>query len=167
MSKRWVSNTSPLIFLNKTGQLKLLTDLCEELVVPKAVADELLSYKDEQIVWTHFFASPKVKALKASFTVHQDIAGWDLGKGESEVISYAVTHPGYEVILDDLEARKCADTYNIPLRGTVGIILSAKLNKLIPEAKPVIEVLIASGFRFNAAWIKAALALVGEDIEIK
>lgn len=62
---------------------------------------------------------------------YPDITGWGLGKGESEVISYAIANAGYEAVLDNLEARKCAVTFNIPLRGTVCIILLAKKINII------------------------------------
>ena len=163
MSKRWVVNTSPLILLHKINYLSLLTELSEELVIPKAVIDELLSYEEEHAAWQAFsHSSPKIITLKDFLQIQSDIAGWGLGKGESEVISYALANAGFEAVLDDLEARKCAATFNISLRGTVGIILRAKKKNLIPAAKPLIEALKDSGLRFNENWIKNALSLVGE-----
>lgn len=41
MSRRWVVNASPLILLGKVGQVTLLNELSEELVVPEAVAREV------------------------------------------------------------------------------------------------------------------------------
>lgn len=164
MSKRWVIDTSPLILLNKISQLSLLSELGEELVVPFAVAAEILSFEEDQAAWDAFLrSSSKITTLKDSVQISADIAGWGLGKGESEVISYAIAHAGYEALLDDREARKCAATFNIPLRGTVGIILLAKKNNIIPSAKPLIESLKNAGLRFNKAWINGALKLVGED----
>jgi len=164
VSKRWVLDTSPLILLNRIGQLSLLAALSEELIIPKAVIDELLSFEEDRSVWQAFFdSSQKIIALKDSLQMHPDIAGWGLGKGESEVITYSIVNAGYEIVLDDLEARKCAATFNIPLRGTVGIILKAKKENLIPAAKPLIEELKAAGLRFNENWIKEALILVGEQ----
>lgn len=164
MSKRWVLDTSPLILLHKIDKLNLLVVLSEVLIVPNAVNDELLSYEEDRLVWQTFFdSSQKIIALKDSLQMHPDIEGWGLGRGESEVITYAITNAGYETILDDLEARKCAATFNIPLRGTIGIILKAKKENLIPAAKPLIEELQKAGLRFNENWIKEALLLVGEE----
>ena len=164
MGRRWVSDTSPLIFLNKLGRLDLLIDLCDEVVIPRAVADELLHYKKEQAIWNNFFTTSKINILHESISVPPEIAAWDLGKGESEVISYSIAHPEFEAILDDSEARKCAETHGVLLRGTVGIILLAKKSNLISEAKPLIESLIRYGFRFNMDWVRDALNLVGETI---
>lgn len=167
MSRRWVTNTSPLILLSKIGYLHLLTDLCAELVIPKGVIDELFFHKEEQLRWELFLSSKKVTSLKDYFQIPSGIAGWDLGKGESEVIAFAGEHSGYNVILDDLQARKCAHTFNISVMGTVGIILFAKKKKYIAEASPLIKLLIESGLRFDLHWITKALALVNERFEIR
>ncbi|OHB35727.1 MAG: hypothetical protein A2Y09_02185 [Planctomycetes bacterium GWA2_39_15] len=167
MNRRWVVNTSPLILLSKIGYLHLLTDLCAELVIPKGVIDELFFHKEEQLRWELFLSSKKVISLKDHLQIHSGIAGWDLGKGESEVITFAVEHPGYDVILDDLQARKCAHTFNLYVRGTVGIILTAKKKKLVVEASPLIKLLIESGLRFDINWITQALELVNERFEIR
>lgn len=163
MSKRWVIDTSPLILLHRIKRLNLLSELCEELVVPKAVADELLSYEEDRSAWNAFLTSSVKTRILQSFTrISPDIAGWGLGKGESEVIAFTIASTGYEAVLDDLEARKCAATLKIPLRGTVGIILLAKKKNIIPAAKPLIEALKTAGLRFNNDWITKALNLVGE-----
>jgi predicted nucleic acid-binding protein len=39
--RRWVVNASPLIILGKIGQLSLLPQLAEALVIPTAVASEV------------------------------------------------------------------------------------------------------------------------------
>jgi len=157
-------DASPLILLNKINHLDLLSKLSEEIIVPRAVADELLSYEEDRPAWdTFFLSSPKIVRLQDALQISADVSGWGLGKGESEVISYAMANTGCEAVLDDLDARKCAATFNIPLRGTVGIILLAKQKNILPAAKPLIEALKVAGLRFSEDWIKSALNLVGED----
>lgn len=162
MVDKWVCNASPLILLQRIGYLRLLTDLCYDLVVPKGVIDEIFHHKEEAQSWETFLASPKVKVLKKHIDIEPPIIGWDLGKGESEVLSWAITNIGYEAVLDDLAARKCARVLNIPLRGTVGVILLAKKRKHISKARPLINLLIEAGLRFDNKWINEALNLVGE-----
>jgi predicted nucleic acid-binding protein len=43
MSDLWVVNASPLIVFGKIGQLDLPTRLPNEIVVPQAVADEIVA----------------------------------------------------------------------------------------------------------------------------
>ena len=41
MARRWVVNASPIITLAKIGRLNLLAQLCDEMVIPQGVADEI------------------------------------------------------------------------------------------------------------------------------
>ena len=63
------------------------------------------------------------------------IQAWDLGKGESSVLAWAYSHSGTEAILDDLLARRCAATLDIPIRGTLGLVLTAKKHGRIAQAR--------------------------------
>ena len=164
MVDKWVCNASPLILLQRIGYLNLLTDLCDYLVIPKGVVDEIFYHEEEAQAWETFLASPKVNRLKNNINIEPSINGWDLGKGESEVLSWALTNVGYEAVLDDLSARKCARGLDIPLRGTVGVILLAKKRKHISKAKPLVKLLIDAGLRFDNKWINEALTLVGENM---
>jgi predicted nucleic acid-binding protein len=148
--------------MNKIGYLNILIDLCSELVIPKGVIDELYFHKEEQLRWELFLSSKKVISLKDYIQIPSWIAGWDLGKGESEVIAFALERPGYSVILDDLQARKCAHTFNVPVVGTVGMILLAKKENHIAEASPIIKLLIEAGLRFDIHWITEVLKLANE-----
>lgn len=166
MSEQWVCNASPLILLKHIGHLRLLTDLCDILVVPNGVVNEILRYEEEAPTLKAFLAFPKVTRVQNDLIIEPAIAGWDLGKGESEVLSWALTHPEYEAILDDLSARKCARSLGISLRGTVGIILLAKKRGYISKAAPLIESLIDAGLRFDMKWINKALELVRESLKL-
>jgi predicted nucleic acid-binding protein len=70
-----------------------------------------------------------------------------LGPGESSVLAWAQTHPGSEAILDDLAARRCAATFNIPLRGTLGLALIKQRGR-IPSARRALEQLLQAGMYF-------------------
>lgn len=164
MADIWVCNASPLILLHRIGHLSLLSKLCDSLTIPKGVIEEVLPYEENMSELEAFLGLPNVLKLNNDIVIEPQIAGWDLGKGESEVLSWAVKHPGYEAILDDLEARKCARSIGVPLRGTIGIILLAKKKGLIPKAAPLARALIDTGLRFDAKWLDAALQLVGEGL---
>jgi predicted nucleic acid-binding protein len=49
------------------------------------------------------------------------VVHWDLGAGESQVISQAI-QTGAWTVLDDLAARRCAAAHQIPIVGSLGII---------------------------------------------
>ena len=71
-------------------------------------------------------------------------------------------HNGSKAILDDGEARAAAQAHQIPLVGTLGIILRAKQSGLVAEAKPLIEQLLANGSYLSDSLVREALRKVGE-----
>jgi predicted nucleic acid-binding protein len=50
----------------------------------------------------------------------------------------------------------------IPVRGTLGIVITAKQRGVIPAARPVLEQLRLCGMYLSDRVINQALALVGE-----
>ena len=90
------------------------------------------------------------------------IQAWDLGEGGSSVLAWAYTHPGTEAIIDDLAGRRCAAALGIPVRGTLGLILIAKRQGRIPQARPVLERLRHAGMYLSDRVMNQALGLVGE-----
>ncbi|MHC5938905.1 DUF3368 domain-containing protein [Nostoc sp.] len=154
-------NTSPLIFLTKGGFLDLLLLMGSSIIVPSAVATEIQAYGSADVTavalnntdWLVIQETPPVPNV---------IQSWDLGLGESAVLTWGYVNPGTEVILDDLAARRCAATLGIPVRGTLGIVITAKLRGVIPAARPVLEQLRLCGMYLSDRVINLALALVAE-----
>ena len=63
---------------------------------------------------------------------------------------------------DDLAGRKCAASLNIPVRGTLGIVLNAKYRGHIPKARPVIEDMMRAGLYLSKPVLEQALRRVDE-----
>lgn len=161
MSRKWVVNASPLILLTKVSHISLLQELCSALVIPGGVAKEILTgpANDPTRIWLNEKGSPLIRDLEQ---VDPVVAGWDLGLGESQVISWAYKNPGFEAILDDRAARKCALSLKIPVRGTVGVILLAKKDGRLAKATPLLNQLIQVGFRIDPELLRTALRLAKE-----
>jgi predicted nucleic acid-binding protein len=85
-----------------------------------------------------------------------------LGSGESHVLSWGIRHPGYEAILDDRAARKAANILQIPVRGTLSIIVLAKQEGRVSSARAEVKKLIESGFRIGVDVFLKVLKLAGE-----
>jgi uncharacterized protein len=66
------------------------------------------------------------------------------------------------VILDDGLARRFAETLNIRLTGTVGLLLDAKRAGLVPAVEPLLDQLQSLRFRLAPGTRKALLRLAGE-----
>jgi predicted nucleic acid-binding protein len=66
-------------------------------------------------------------------------------------------------VLDDLAARNCAKVFDIPVIGTLGILLKAKIAGLIPTLRPEIDNLVACGSMLSPRIIAEALELANES----
>lgn len=161
MSRRWVVNASPLILLGKIGHIALLSELSDEVIIPESVVREI-GAKPEGEGTLAAIASLSGARVEDDIPVPSDLAAWSLGRGESQVLALAETTPGCRAVLDDLEARRCAQSMRLPLIGTIGVVLRAKRRGVIPAARPVIEHLRRVGLYASDALIEQALAHLGE-----
>lgn len=89
------------------------------------------------------------------------VSAWDLGAGESQVIAHRLSNPAVAV-LDDGEARACAQAHDLPLIGTLGVILRARKQGFIPAARPLIEELVAAGSFLDRSLVERELAKLHE-----
>lgn len=83
--------------------------------------------------------------------------------GEAEVISWALRHPGFSAILDDRAARALASRHQIPVFGSLKVILIAKERGLIKQARPALEKLRGAGAYVSEDLINRAINLAGES----
>lgn len=160
MTRKWVLNASPTILLAKISLISLVAYLCSEAIIPSGVAQKIQAGPDEDPAKKWLMQKGNIKAVSQ---IEPTVAAWDLGLGESHVLSWCYQNEGYEAILDDGLARKCALSLGIPMRGTLGIILLAKQEGCIDEVKPFIEELIKVGFRIDAKTVKTALDWANES----
>ncbi len=146
MSERWVVNASPLILLAKVGHADLLVELADEIAIPEAVADEIRAGPEGDPARSVLDAG-RFRIAPVGLAV--DLLGWDLGAGETAVLSLALAEPGWTVILDDAAARRCARSYGLPIKGTLAIVILAKQRGLIDSAAAVLGRLRAAGIRLD------------------
>ena len=160
LSRRWIVNASPLIALCKINRQGLIFSLADAVLIPQAVVDEINVGPQHDPARRFLLEEP---APIASVTPHVTVVKWDLGAGETAVLSYAYAHPGWTAIIDDGAARRCGKALVVPLNGTLGIIIGARRAGLIAAAAPILKDLQAEGFRLRDDVIEAALrTIVGE-----
>jgi predicted nucleic acid-binding protein len=87
-----------------------------------------------------------------------------LGAGEREAIALAVELNASEVLLDDLPARRLASHLGLPVLGTLGILLRAKARGLVPQVRPLLQMLHEQDFRMSEQLFDAIVAAAGERI---
>lgn len=156
-----VVNASPIIFLDQVGGLDWLTQLATVVIVPAAVLTEIAVGVDLSPGLTPQTLEARFQILP-DLRLPEEIAGWDLGAGESQVLAAARQEPGREAVLDDRQARRCARSLGILATGTLGIILRAKKTGLIPMARPFLESLLQSKMYLTRELIQMTLAGVDE-----
>jgi predicted nucleic acid-binding protein len=161
VTRKWVVNASPLIILGKISQIDLLGELAERIVIPKAVAIEI-EQGDQLDPAKQWLAQDGGKFIVETPPLRTIIANWDLGSGESHVLSWAMAYNDYEAIVDDLAARKCAQALAIPIRGTLGVLLLAKKTGLIPKINPLLNAISAAGLRIAPNLLDAVRKLADE-----
>ena len=85
-----------------------------------------------------------------------------LGAGESEAIALAREIADCILLLDDLAARRAAQSLKIRVSGTVGLIVQAKQRGMITSIRPLLDELLAFDFRISPRLYALALKQADE-----
>jgi predicted nucleic acid-binding protein len=155
--ERIVVNASPLICLYKSGLSDILPSLFSEIVVPDKVHQEITAKSGIDL------SSIKQLKLGRDIVILPSIASWDLGEGESSVISFALKNPDYWAVIDDREARRCAISLGCRHMGTIGIILLAKRRGIIPSVRESLHKLHTAGLWLSESFIKEVCRIAKEE----
>ena len=83
-------------------------------------------------------------------------------KGESSAIALALEINDSTVILDDYKARKVAEKLGLNITGTIGVIVKAKINGIIPSIKLLLKKIKQTDFRLSTEIELLALSEAGE-----
>lgn len=161
MDEPAILDASPIILLARAGFLDLLRVLNRPLVVPQPVAEEVLLKGPDDIAAKALQQTERFTSVPAP-DVDPSVGLWNLGRGETAVLSWARTRSGCLVVLDDLQARRCAEWLQIPTSGTIGVVLKAKSTGLVDAAWPVLQRLISVGMHLSDRTLNAVLLRVGE-----
>lgn len=148
-----VANSSPLIALDRIGQLPLLPVLLIKIHIPRAVRQEVF----EQNPLPDWIVERPLRQPIAS-----RITSARLGPGEREAVALALELSAAEVIIDDLAARRLAYALQVPVIGTLGLLLRAKKRGLIPLIRPLVEALQDHEFHASARLVEGIFAAAGE-----
>jgi len=142
--KTAVLNASPVIVLARAGYLDLVPKLISSPVIPRAVATEIQAGEANDPA-CRFLSSPSWLRVVDLNPALSPLAMWRLGQGESEVLEYARKNPGTVAVLDDKAARRSAKALNVPVVGTLGLLLAAKRAGLLDSLQIAIDRVKSSG----------------------
>ena len=146
-------DTSCLIALAHLEKLYLLRELFEVVAITPEVREEYLHKSGTELPrWITILSSnDPIRILERG-----------LHRGEASLIQAAKRHPGSLIILDELKGRSIAKREGLAVTGTLGVLLEAKANRLIPAISPLLKELRNRNFRFSEALEHAARVLAGE-----
>jgi predicted nucleic acid-binding protein len=141
-----VCDASTLIALARIGQLDILAQVGEQVVIPVAVYDEVV------VKGAGKPGSDEVQ--QASWIETRDVADRNvvaqfrtvLGAGESEAIALAKESGAELIILDDQDARETAITEGLNVVGLLAFLVLAKEEGIIHQVRPLLDALRQQGF---------------------
>lgn len=141
---RVIINSSPLIVLFKSKQAELLPQLFAEILVPSGVFEEVTAAGNMDTAARELPSVSWIKRVGVS-AIAPEVAAWDLGKGESQVLSLAMKTENCVAIVDDRAARRCGQVLDIRTIGTGGLLILAKRRGIIDSVSSRIEALRDAG----------------------
>jgi predicted nucleic acid-binding protein len=135
-----VSNSGPLIHLAQINCLDLLFFLFDKVLIPKAVYKEVIESGQQQGHHDARYINKeidkgRIEVKGASNELLKEIHNDNLHKGELEVIALALEMRDKTVLLDDEEARIFASTFNLKIKGTLGVIIDNVHSETISSRK--------------------------------
>lgn len=159
-----VTNSTPLIELSKINQLDLLQNVYGTILIPEEVYTEVVidgigkpgAAEVEAAEWIHrqsVVGKYQIRTLQTQHSLHL---------GECVTIILAQEVNAEQVILDDNAARQEAVARGLPVIGTVGVLLVAKAQSIIPAVRPILDKLRAQGTRVSQDLYYQVIAEAGE-----
>ncbi|MBI5140796.1 MAG: DUF3368 domain-containing protein [Nitrospirae bacterium] len=153
------SNTTPFIALCAANRLDLMPAILGGIHVVDEVADEcaaggLIPVPDlRALPWITVVSS--LPAPAASILM-------ELDHGERNTINTAADMKADLLVMDERIGRNVAEYMGLKVIGTLGILLKAKAQGLIPSFRNVSEDMQVKGIRFNPKLVERLAREVGE-----
>lgn len=154
--RRVIVNSTPIIVLCNIGLLDILKSLYAEICIPEAVSREVTEKDDSAcqalktaLNWMHVekIANQSDKKMYKA-KLHQEGTADDL------------------VVIDDNAAKKTAKYLGLKVTGTIGVLLKAKREGIIPEIVSVLEKMKKNGFYISESLEQLVLEQAGEQHNI-
>ncbi len=148
-----VADSSPFIVFERVGQLDLLRALMDRVLIPTAVRREVFGAEVmPEWIEERSLTQPLASRIIAS----------RLGAGEREAIALALEIRPTWLVIDDLAARRLAQSLGIAMVGSLGLLLIAKQKGLIPAVRSLMEAMESDEFHISEHLFAGILSAAGE-----
>lgn len=152
-----VLDASPVIVLARAGFVGLLPELLAPILIPQAVAEEIEAGPTDDPGRRFLAGPPDWLTIVEPQPALSPLPSWRLGRGESGVLEYARQNAGTVAVLDDRAARRAARALEIPVTGTLGLLIAAVERGILPSLEEAIESAQASGLYLSPATLEALI----------
>ena len=134
-----ISDSSVLINLAWIKQLELLPQLYGQVIVPTAVWQEVVEEGAgkpgaEELKTADWLQVQEPENKPLVHSLRQD-----LDAGEAEAIALAIEQNADLLLMDERIGRAAAQHFNLPIIGLIGILITAKQKKMLPELKSSLD----------------------------
>lgn len=147
-----ILDTSCLILLSKINELGLIRLPGRTIYTTPQIVKE---FRKSLPHWIEI-AEPAEKKVQRIIRMNLDL-------GESSAIALTMDIHKSILIIDDLKGRKIADKLDIRYSGTLGLILRAKQEGVLPAIKPIIKKIEKTNFRIDKNLLLNVLDEAGES----
>jgi uncharacterized protein len=149
-----VINATPLIALAILGRLDLLRRLFKKVIVPTAVYEEVV-LRGSGRVGAQLVSDADwldIQTPTTATTIEPLLLGLD--EGEMQVLLLAREVIPDWVLLDEKLGRRVAKALGLPVKGTLGVLLTAVLAELMTKEQGLeaLETLLAHNIRIAPRW---------------
>ncbi len=134
-----VSNTTPISNLLHVDKISVLSELFGAVYIPEAVANEVNVVFSSYEEWQESVGRKQIiiQPISNSIFVKQLVPL--IHQGEAEAICLSLEKKAKLCLIDDKDARTIAQLHDLPVTGTLGILLKAKKTGLISSIKQLID----------------------------
>jgi predicted nucleic acid-binding protein len=160
LNKIVIADAGPLIAFARIHRLGLLPQIFDHVFVTDVVFAECAGRAD-------FPESPLIREAvdkkQLELCPAPDFSAYakKIDADEASAIAVAIEY-GCGVLMDDKAGRRMATNADVPVIGTVGVLVLAKRKGIVPLVMPLLEALSASGYFLSEEIIAAALTASGE-----
>lgn len=157
-----VCNTGPIIGLSRAGLCDLLGKLFSEIVIPKAVVEELIGKEAGDA--GEIAKAVACATVRDAAEENDPLLLSELDHGEAAVIQTARRTGISNVLMDERKGRRVAElVYGLRVKGSAAILLEASRRGFLAAVKPAIEAMRTGGYFLGPKLVAECLRRAGEE----
>lgn len=133
-----ISDTSPINYLVLIGEIHVLPQLFDRVIIPPAVIRELQHPRAPKVVSEWAAGLPNWVEVREPRTIDETL---DLGPGETAAISLAVEMGVDVILIDERKGSKAAEARGLFPAGTLNVLNAADARGLLDFERAITNLL--------------------------